>query len=111
MIRARFEANEGDYRPINWPVKHPYWCTGYGQRTTRPRLCAIGQRLGISTPWRRQSTCSLTGSPDRIGYPLPPRHHRRPQIANRDYRSSESCAALLTNYSHANSITPWSQRT
>lgn len=30
MIRARFKANEEDYRPINWPVKHPYWCTGYG---------------------------------------------------------------------------------
>lgn len=30
MIRARFQANADDYRPVNWPVKHPYWCTGYG---------------------------------------------------------------------------------
>lgn len=30
MIRVRFHANPDDYRPINWPVKHPYWCTGYG---------------------------------------------------------------------------------
>ena len=30
MIRARFKANEDDYRPVNWPVKHPFWCTGYG---------------------------------------------------------------------------------
>lgn len=30
MIRARFHANEDDFRSINWPVKHPYWCTGYG---------------------------------------------------------------------------------
>lgn len=30
MIRAQFKANEDDYRPINWPVKHPHWCTGYG---------------------------------------------------------------------------------
>ena len=30
MIRARFHANEDDYRPVNWPVKYPYWCTGYG---------------------------------------------------------------------------------
>ncbi len=30
MIRARFRANAYDYRPVNWPVKHPYWCTGYG---------------------------------------------------------------------------------
>lgn len=30
MIRARFKANEKDFRPVHWPVKHPYWCTGYG---------------------------------------------------------------------------------
>lgn len=30
MIRARFKANGEDYRSVNWPVKHPYWCTGYG---------------------------------------------------------------------------------
>ena len=29
MIRARFKANEGDYRPVNWPIKHPYWCSGF----------------------------------------------------------------------------------
>lgn len=30
MLRVRFRANEDDYRPIDWPVRHPYWCTGYG---------------------------------------------------------------------------------
>jgi hypothetical protein len=30
MIRARFHANADDFRSINWPVKHPYWCSGYG---------------------------------------------------------------------------------
>ena len=30
LLRVRFRANEDDYRPINFPVKHPYWCTGYG---------------------------------------------------------------------------------
>ena len=29
MLRIRFKANADDFRPINWPVKHPYWCTGY----------------------------------------------------------------------------------
>lgn len=28
MIRARFHADAQDYRPVNWPIKHPYWCTG-----------------------------------------------------------------------------------
>jgi hypothetical protein len=28
MLRIRFKANADDPRPINWPVKHPYWVTG-----------------------------------------------------------------------------------
>lgn len=34
MIRARFYVNkekcEGDFRPVKWPIKYPYWCTGEG---------------------------------------------------------------------------------
>lgn len=29
MLRVRFKADYDDYRPVKWPVKHPYWCTGY----------------------------------------------------------------------------------
>jgi len=36
MIKARFylpfEKCDNDYRPVIWPVKYPYWCTG---ETTR----------------------------------------------------------------------------
>ena len=32
MIRARFYLRfkdcGNDYRPIKWPIKYPYWCTG-----------------------------------------------------------------------------------
>lgn len=32
MIRARFYIKRkdcgNDYRPIKWPIKYPYWCTG-----------------------------------------------------------------------------------
>ena len=32
MIRARFYIKfkdcDSDFRPINWPIKYPYWCTG-----------------------------------------------------------------------------------
>lgn len=31
MIRARFRADPDDPRPVNWPVKHPYWVTGHGE--------------------------------------------------------------------------------
>lgn len=30
MIRARFHANIDDPRPVNWPIKHPYWISGGG---------------------------------------------------------------------------------
>ena len=29
MIRARFKANLEDSRPVNWPIKHPFWETGF----------------------------------------------------------------------------------
>lgn len=29
LYRVRFYANLEDYRPIKWPIKYPYWCTGY----------------------------------------------------------------------------------
>lgn len=29
MIRARFMTTSSDYRPVVWPIRHPYWCTGY----------------------------------------------------------------------------------
>lgn len=28
MIRVRFKANLDDPRPVNWPIKHPYWVSG-----------------------------------------------------------------------------------
>lgn len=37
MIRARFKLHMNvledpeDYRPVSWPIKHPYWCTGSGE--------------------------------------------------------------------------------
>lgn len=31
MLRVRFHANPDDYRPVKWPVKYPFWCTGYGE--------------------------------------------------------------------------------
>lgn len=29
MIRARFLTDANDPRPVNWPIKHPYWISGY----------------------------------------------------------------------------------
>lgn len=31
--RVRIQANADDYRSIVWPVKHPYWCSGYGNNS------------------------------------------------------------------------------
>lgn len=29
MIRSRFYTTSADPRPVNWPIKHPYWVTGF----------------------------------------------------------------------------------
>ena len=31
LLRIRFHANPDDYRPVKWPVKYPFWCSGYGE--------------------------------------------------------------------------------
>ena len=30
MLRVRFRSSAKDARPVNWPIKHPYWISGYG---------------------------------------------------------------------------------
>lgn len=32
MLRVRFYSDAPDWAPVNWPIKHPYWCTGYSYR-------------------------------------------------------------------------------
>jgi hypothetical protein len=29
MIQVRFYTDSEDPRPVKWPIKHPYWVTGY----------------------------------------------------------------------------------
>ena len=31
MIRARFTVATEDPRPVVWPIKHPYWVSGWGE--------------------------------------------------------------------------------
>lgn len=40
MIRARFKANVADYRPVKFPPKHPWWCTGYTGEEENPIIVA-----------------------------------------------------------------------
>lgn len=42
MIRARFRVAVDDYRPIKWPLPHPYWCTG-----ERGGHWALGRGAGL----------------------------------------------------------------
>jgi hypothetical protein len=28
LLRVRLHVNPDDYRPVVWPIKHPYWCSG-----------------------------------------------------------------------------------
>lgn len=40
MIRVRFKVDSEDPRPVNWPINHPYWVTGYAGETERTILVA-----------------------------------------------------------------------
>lgn len=52
MIRARFQANPDDYRPVNWPIKHPYWCSGYSGDESHSIIVAYADNVEeIKTNW------------------------------------------------------------
>lgn len=29
MVRSRFYVDIEDYRPVKWPIRYPYWCSGF----------------------------------------------------------------------------------
>ena len=29
MLRIRFNVTNEDFRPVNWPLAYPYWCSGF----------------------------------------------------------------------------------
>lgn len=45
MIRARFKANYPDYRPVNFPVKHPYWRSGFDLNETHSIVVAYADNV------------------------------------------------------------------
>ena len=52
MIRARFKANPIDPRPVNWPIKHPYWVTGYAGDDSYATVVAYADDLTeIKSNW------------------------------------------------------------
>lgn len=41
LFRIRFTLpGTDDYRPILWPIHHPYWCTGYSGNDMSPTMIA-----------------------------------------------------------------------
>ena len=52
MIRVRFHANYEDSRPVNWPVKHPFWETGYAADESYAIVVSYADDLNyIKTNW------------------------------------------------------------
>lgn len=50
MLRARFTTDGSDFRPVVWPIKHPYWCTGY--RDSRAVIVAyVDDEAELLTNW------------------------------------------------------------
>lgn len=61
MIRARFKANPDDPRPITWPIKHPYWITGYAGDDSYSTVVAYADDLDyIKTNWPEAADIEFT---------------------------------------------------
>lgn len=56
MMRVRFKANGQDYRPVEWPVKHPFWCSGYSNDGDNAIMIAYADDLAeIQRLWPESS--------------------------------------------------------
>lgn len=51
MIRARFYTSAEDYRPVVWPIKHPYWCTGYSGDGEKATIVAYADSVEQLLEW------------------------------------------------------------
>jgi hypothetical protein len=52
VIRARFQlVGVTDPRPVVWPIKHPYWCTGYGDNDCPVIAAYADDEAGILRQW------------------------------------------------------------
>jgi len=51
MIRARFKTKDSDYRPVVWPIKHPYWCTGYDSDGHPILVAYVDDEQELMTNW------------------------------------------------------------
>jgi hypothetical protein len=51
MLRVRFKVNGEDYRPITWPIKHPYWCTGYDSDGMAILVAYVDNKEDVFSLW------------------------------------------------------------
>lgn len=51
MIKARFYIKKSDcgndYRPVKWPIKYPYWCSGESDDSFILVVYAEDERISI----------------------------------------------------------------
>jgi hypothetical protein len=60
MLRARFQANYEDYRPVKWPPPGPYWCSGYaGDETYSIVIAYINNEDEIIEFWPEASAIDV----------------------------------------------------
>lgn len=55
MIRARFNVAALDWRPVVWPIKHPYWCSGYSADGSAVLVAYADDEAEIRRQWPEAS--------------------------------------------------------
>lgn len=60
MLRVRFHANYNDSRPINWPVSHPFWESGFTGDESYAIVISYANDLDyITTNWPEASEIEI----------------------------------------------------
>jgi hypothetical protein len=69
MIRARFTVSAEDYRPVVWPIKHPYWCSGYHGDDSGAILVAYADSIEqIKELWPDATNIDVMEAPDQYTF-------------------------------------------
>ena len=51
MIRVRFTTDGNDYRPVKFPPKHPWWCSGYDSHEEAIIVAYVDSEEQVAEYW------------------------------------------------------------
>jgi hypothetical protein len=59
MYRVRFIQDSEDFRPVYWPIKYPYWCTGYDNKGGAIMVAYVDDEKHLKSMWPKAKKINL----------------------------------------------------